>query len=147
MTEEYIYKCIARYDFRIQMIPREDVMQEIRYALLVAKDKEAIRLASRMLMRLLKDFGYGCRDNRKEICLESFVIPETEPDGEDSRLELIFDLYVTKGYSARRVCEYFHVPYSRSIQDLFGQAICKRELRKLPQTWGGITKQHIRITV
>jgi hypothetical protein len=151
MDEYKLYSCLARFDYRVRLIPREDVLQEMRYALLTEKDLHMIhRVAWRMFRRLLRDYGYACLSHetgKREVPFSDFRFPEVEPElpDSDSKADLLFNLYVVENYTASKICKRLGIPYSDKIRDLFKYAYKKRELRKLLRTkQGGVQNNKLK---
>jgi len=56
--ERYIFNCVARFKLALRQ-HREDAEQEIRAAILVSDDeREALRLANRNILKMLRQFGH-----------------------------------------------------------------------------------------
>ena len=57
--EQYVYNCLKRVNPRVAYVPLEDVMQEIRYALLVSGEEDFLRVSARLVNRLIRAYGKG----------------------------------------------------------------------------------------
>lgn len=62
--ESYIYSKLAAYNPLVHCLEKEDVMQEIRFAILTAKQGEVFRVASTLIRRLARDCGYSRRKGK-----------------------------------------------------------------------------------
>jgi hypothetical protein len=137
MDEYKLYNYLARFDYRVRILPCEDVLQEMRYVLLSETDDDPrmiFRAAWRMFKRLSADYGYGYSPyemGTREVPVSDFGFPEVEPDQPDSKADLLFNLYVVENYTASEICKRLGVPYSCKIRNAFKYVYKKRELRKL----------------
>lgn len=133
MNENYIYKYVTTYDARIKNIPREDVMQEIRYALLIAREGDIFRECSRSVYRLLRDYGYRVKGKEARLA-DGYDVPDAEPDPkdyeqDDERLEYIRHLYMDEKYSVLQICGQFKVSHYAMARKLFTQVFPKKKRR------------------
>ena len=114
--EDYIYANLMRYDYRVGFAPREDVMQEIAYAICIVGNGNVFREASRQVYRLLSDYGYSRKKGKDNFDAEHLLIEQKPPiENEADRLDELRRLYLEEGKTAKEVCEYFNVPFTQRI--------------------------------
>ena len=78
-----IYFDIKRYDYRLNYIPKEDCLQEIRFALLTARPEQIYRIAHRLIDNLLSDYGYSRKKGK-----DNFKPFYSEPEFSDDEKEM-----------------------------------------------------------
>jgi radical SAM superfamily enzyme YgiQ (UPF0313 family) len=55
----HIYRALLRYNEAIEFVEKEDVKQEIRFAILTAKPGFVYRVASKLVYNLIRDYGFS----------------------------------------------------------------------------------------
>lgn len=126
--ESYIYSKLAAYNPVVCFLEKEDVMQEIRFAILTAKQGEVFRVASTLIRRLARDCGYSRRkgkDNFKAFYRES-AIPY-DPT-QEALLQEVEDLYIAGDMTARELAEHYNIK--------FNNALAKRLCEVFPKSMG-----------
>jgi len=62
--ESYLYSKLSAYDPMVRILDKEDVMQEIRFAMLTAEQGELFRVASGLIRKLARNCGYSRRKGK-----------------------------------------------------------------------------------
>jgi len=111
---KYLYYRIKERDIRVSYIPAEDVLQEIRIAILLANDDKYFNHANNAVYHLLCAYGYSKKKGKDS----EFSDFDTESISEDSwrLIDMIEDLYRIKGYSAKQIAIIFDIQYSNNLK-------------------------------
>jgi hypothetical protein len=117
--ERYIFNCLAKFNLKLRQY-REDVLQEICYAILVSDSKEeALHLSKRLCDKLMLQYGHNSEQAKeiyREICLSSQY--EEEESNKRSVVEEAARLY-REGCGLKEICRRINVEYNASMSRLF----------------------------
>jgi hypothetical protein len=112
-----IFRYVAAFDGRVYLIPREDVLQEIRIAQLTAEQHTVFRVASHNVYNLLCDYGFSRKKGKDAFDgkrlyddSDSFLSVEAE-----NQLRIIEFLYIKNDFTAAKLCDFFSVPLTNKI--------------------------------
>ena len=111
-----IYFDIKRYDYRLNYIPKEDCLQEIRFALLTARPEQIYRIAHRLIDNLLSDYGYS-RKKGKDNFKPFYSEPEFSDD-EKEILNQIEQLYLNEDRTAKEIAAIFDIEFNNKLQKI-----------------------------
>lgn len=109
--ESYLYSKLSAYDPMVRILDKEDVMQEIRFAMLTAEQGELFRVASGLIRKLARNCGYSRRKGKDnfEAFYRELAIPY-DP-AQEALLQEIEDLYIAGDMSARELAEHYHIKF------------------------------------
>lgn len=120
----YIYKRMFAYEPVLEYIDRDDVLQEIRIAILVAKPGELFKIARKLIYNLTKDYGFSKKMGKDNF--HRFYQETIFTEKEYAVLDTIEQLYQNENRTAREVAEIFDVEYTNSWQKLLCEAFPKQ---------------------
>jgi hypothetical protein len=113
---QYIYNCLKKHNPVLRNY-KEDVLQEINYAIFVCpEEKEALRLSNRLCCKMMRQLGYNS-ERAKEIYKERCLSAQSAEEGDNDLIEEISRLY-SAGCSANEICSRFGVRYDKKINSL-----------------------------
>lgn len=123
--ESYIYSKLAAYNPLVHFLEKEDVMQEIRFAILTAKQGEVLRVASSLIRRLARDFGYSRRKGKDNF--EAFYRENAMPydPTQEVLLQEIENLYLAGDMTARELAEHYNINFNNSLAKLLCEVFPK----------------------
>lgn len=145
-----IYRQMCRYHSQLECIPRDDVMQEIRIALLTCEEDNVWEVSQRNIRQLLKMYGYSelYRIWSGELCphrLESMSEPTLTQEQEEL-IDRIEELYVVQNLSGKDVALYFGRELTPSISNCLQRCFPKyRQGKAIPYTKDAFDKIRKRI--
>lgn len=119
----HIYNCLKSYNKAILFTPKEDVLQEIRYAVITAQPDDTYRAASRQVNSLLADYGFSRKkgkDNFSPFYYEAEISHE-----EKNLIDTIEHLYTNENLTAREVARLLKCNYTPNFQKLMHQCFPK----------------------
>ena len=108
-----VYRHLARFDARVSMIPREDVMQEIRYSLLICKSDTVFKVAHHYVEKLLGDYGFSRKMGKDNYDPKRLYDDRRRID--DDRIKVIESLYIDSNMTAKEVCRTFGIEPNNEI--------------------------------
>lgn len=126
--EHYIYRKIAIYNQAVYLVPRDDVLQEIRIVIFSHDDiKTIFRESAKAVYRLLRDYGFR---KKRKVCFVSFDdnmnMSESEKETQDMQdeyrlclLQSILSYYAT--HTVRETASRFGFKYNQTIQSAFNR--------------------------
>ena len=119
--ESYLYSKLSAYDPMVRILDKEDVMQEIRFAMLTAEQGELFRVAS----GLARNCGYSRRKGKDnfEAFYRELAIPY-DP-AQEALLQEIEDLYIAGDMSARELAEHYHIKFNNSLAKMLCEVFPK----------------------
>ncbi len=106
---------LIKYDNRILLIPIEDVLQEIRIAIITVEYANVYKESSKNVQRLLSEYGYS-RKKGKDNFEPYYEDNESLPEELYQVIDKIKYLYLDKGLSAKQIAIIFDIPYSNKLQ-------------------------------
>ena len=123
--ESYIYSKLAAYNPVVCFLEKEDVMQEIRFAILTAKQGEVFRVASTLIRRLARDCGYSRRKGKDNF--EAFYRESAIPydPTQEALLQEVEDLYIAGDMTARELAEHYNINFNNSLAKLLCEVFPK----------------------
>jgi hypothetical protein len=114
--ERYIFNCLKKFNPLLKNY-KEDVLQEIRYAILVSpNEREALRLSNRLCKRMLRQYGHTS-ELAKEIYKERCLSAQCTEESESEVIEEVKRLY-NAGLQTNEICRRFGVKYDKKINSL-----------------------------
>lgn len=123
--ESYIYSKLAAYNPLVHCLEKEDVMQEIRFAILTADKGELFRVASSLIRKLARDCGYSRRkgeDNFEAFYRENALPYDAE---QEALLQEVEDLYIAGDMTARELAEHYNINFNNSLAKLLCEVFPK----------------------
>lgn len=123
--ESYLYSKLSAYDPVVRMLDKEDVMQEIRFAMLTAEQGELFRVASGLIRKLARDCGYSRRmgkDNFEAFYRESAIPYDAD---QEALLQEVEDLYIAGDMTARELAEHYDIKFNNSLAKMLCEVFPK----------------------
>lgn len=126
--ESYIYHRLSAYDPVVHFLEKEDVMQEIRFAILTAEEGKLFRVASSLIRKLARDCGYSRRMGKDNF--EAFYREYEMPydPAQEALLQEVEDLYIAGDMTAREIAQHYNIK--------FNNALAKRLCEVFPKSMG-----------
>ena len=126
--ESYIYHRLSAYDPVVHFLEKEDVMQEIRFAILTAEEGKLFRVASSLIRKLARDCGYSRRKGKDNF--EAFYRENAMPydPTQELLLQEVEDLYIASDMTAREIAQHYNIK--------FNNALAKRLCEVFPKAMG-----------
>ena len=123
--ESYIYSKLAAYNPLVHCLEKEDVMQEIRFAILTADKGELFRVASSLIRKLARDCGYSRRKGKDNF--EAFYRENAMPydPTQELLLQEVEDLYIASDMTARELAEHYHIKFNNSLAKMLCEVFPK----------------------
>lgn len=125
LSANIIYNSLARYDERIKLVPREDVIQEILYSICIAGNDNVWRIASRQVYKLLSDYGYSRKKGKDRFDAERLFDDYTLSVESQNMLRVVRFLYVDNNYTAKEVCRFFGAEVTPYISKMLSKVFKK----------------------
>ncbi len=117
----YIYKYLSLFEPRISLVPREDVLQEIRIALFLSEKGKEFREASKLTQKLLSLYGFSRKKGKDNF--QPFYNTRELTEEEQSLLDYIEKLY--KQYTAQETCDILQTQCTKEIRNLLSKCFKK----------------------
>jgi hypothetical protein len=111
-----IYRDIAVFDNRIRFVDKQDILQEIRFALLTAHRGQVYRVAHRLVDKLLSDYGYSRKKGKDKF--NPFYSNHEFSDEEKEILFKIEQLYLNDNRTTKEIAAIFDIEYNNSLQKI-----------------------------
>lgn len=111
-----IYRDIKSFDPRLHYVDANDVLQEIRFAILTAHRQQVYRVAHRLIDNLLRDYGFSRRKGKDNF--DPFYDQVVFTDDEQTILNTIEQLYVDQNLTAREVAQILDLKYNNQFQKI-----------------------------
>lgn len=123
--ESYLYSKLSAYDPMVRILDKEDVMQEIRFAILTAEEGELFRVASSLIRRLARDFGYSRRKGKDNF--EAFYRENAIPydPAQEALLQEVEDLYLTGDMTAREIAQHYNIKFNNALAKMLCEVFQK----------------------
>lgn len=124
-----IYKYLRIFDCRIEFIDKQDVKQEIRFAILTAKQDEVFKVAHRLVDNLIKDYGYSRKKGKDQF--QKFYTETELSDLEQSIIEQIELFYQIQDHTAKETAKRFGFEHNNKIAKLLAKIFPKNKSNNL----------------
>lgn len=99
----------------VRILDKEDVMQEIRFAMLTAEQGELFRVASSLIRKLASDCGYSRRKGKDNF--EAFYREYEMPydPAQEALLQEVEDLYIAGDMTAREIAQHYNIKFNNAL--------------------------------
>lgn len=120
----HIFYSLKRYEPVLQFIPKEDIMQEILFAILTAKPEHVFRVAHRLIYNLCSDYGFSRKKGKDNF--EPFYNKPEFTNEEKELIESVEQMYIAQDMTAREVAQVLDIDYNNKFQKILCAAFPKQ---------------------
>jgi len=126
ISEKFVYRIyldLLRYNYRIGLIPKEDVLQEIRIAGLDSDKDSIYKRSSSQVHRLLAEYGFSEKKGKDNFY--AFYEDRGFSEKEQSILDQIERFYLNENRTAREIAAIYDIDYNNKLQKILHQCFPK----------------------
>ena len=124
-----IYKDLCFYNPLFNILDKEDMKQEIRFAIITAEQDFIYKVAARLCYNLATDYGFSRKKGK-----DNFTAFYQQPEFTETELQLLSDIekyYQIEDHTGKETAEKFNFKYDNKTAKLLAACYPKNKSNRL----------------